>query len=125
LRYIFFPGRSPRGRTQFGPTVPPAPVESEPRTPNPYPPAPNPKPPVSFSIPSQGASNGTWSTSNQKVFNFEQTGALWRLIVIMAVPEESRFAVSLMVSLLPRKIEKRGYCSVALALLCQSTSEVA
>ena len=46
------------------------------------------------------------------------------LYVIMAVPEEIRFVVSLMVSLLPRQIEKRGYCSVALALLCQSTSEV-
>jgi len=45
---------------------------------------------------------------NQKVVNFEQTGALWRLIVIMAVPEESRFAVFLMVALLPRQIEKRG-----------------
>jgi hypothetical protein len=45
---------------------------------------------------------------NGKVVNFEQTGALWRLIVIMAVPEESRFVVSVMVSLLPRQIEKRG-----------------
>ncbi len=45
---------------------------------------------------------------NQKVFNFEQTGALWRLIVIMAVPEESRLVVSLIASLLPRQIEKRG-----------------
>jgi hypothetical protein len=42
----------------------------------------------------------------------------------MAVPEEIRFVVSLMASLLARQIEKRGYCSVALALLCQSTSEV-
>ena len=83
-------------------------MESEPRTPNPYPLAPNPEPPVSFSIPSHGASYGRWSTLNQKVVNFEQTGALWRLIVIMAVPEESRFAVFLMVALLPRQIEKRG-----------------
>ena len=120
-------GRPPRGRTVAAatPTLPPAPVESEPRTPNPYPLAPNPEPPVSFSFSSQGASNGTWSTLNRKVVNFEQTGTLWRFIVIMAVPEEGEFVVSLMVSLLPRKIEKRGYCSVALALLCQSTSEVA
>jgi hypothetical protein len=83
-------------------------VESEPRTPNSYPLAPNPKPPVSFSFLSQGASYGRWSVLNQKVVNFEQTGALWRLIVIMAVPEESRFAVSVMVPLLPRQIEKRG-----------------
>lgn len=61
---------------------------------------------------------------NRNVVTFEQTGALWRLIVIMAVAEEIRFVVSLMVSLLSRQIEKRGYCSEALALLCQSTSEV-
>ena len=61
---------------------------------------------------------------NRKVVNFEQTGALWRLIVIMAVPEESRFVVSLRVSLLPRQIEKEDYCSVPLALLCQSISDV-
>ena len=42
---------------------------------------------------------------NGKVFNFEQTGALWRLIVIVAVPEEGRFVVSVMVSLLPGQIE--------------------
>jgi len=45
---------------------------------------------------------------NRKVVNFEQTGALWRLIVIMAVPEWSRLVVSLIASLLPRQIEKRG-----------------
>jgi len=73
------------------------------RTPNPCPLAPNRKPPVSFSFSSQGASNGRWSTLNHKVFNFEQTGALWRLIVIMAVPEEIRFVVSLM-----RTREKRA-----------------
>jgi len=61
---------------------------------------------------------------NRKVVTFGQTGALWRLIVIIAEPEEGRFVVSLMVSLLFRQIEKRGYCSVALALLCQSASEV-
>ena len=110
MRYIFFLRRSPRGRTVAAatPTLPPAPVESEPRTPNSYPLAPNPEPPVSFSFSSQGASNGRWSRLNRKVVNFEQTGALWRLIVIMAVPEESRFVVSLRVSLLPRQIEKRG-----------------
>jgi hypothetical protein len=89
-----------RGRTVAAatPTLPPAPVESESRTPNPYPRAPT---PVPFS--SQGASNGRWSTLNRKVVNFEQTGALWRLIVIMAVPEEIRFVVPLM-----RTREKRA-----------------
>ena len=45
---------------------------------------------------------------NRKVFNFEQTGALWRLIVIMAVPEESRLVVPLIMSRLHWQIEKRG-----------------
>jgi hypothetical protein len=38
--------------------------------------------------------------------------------------EEDRCAVFLMALLLSRQIEKRGYCSVVLALLCQSASEV-
>jgi hypothetical protein len=38
--------------------------------------------------------------------------------------EEDRFAVFLMALLLSRRIEKRGYCSAVLALLCQSASEV-
>ena len=61
----------------------------------------------------------------RKVVNFEQTAALWLLIMIMAVPGESGFAVSRMASLSPWQIEKRGYCSGASALICQSTSEVA
>jgi hypothetical protein len=61
---------------------------------------------------------------HQEVVIFEQTGALWRLIVIIAVSEEGRFVVSLMVSLLSQPIEKRGYCSVARARLRQSASEV-
>jgi len=38
--------------------------------------------------------------------------------------EEDRFVVLLMVPLLSRQIEERGYCSLALARLCQSASEV-
>jgi hypothetical protein len=45
---------------------------------------------------------------NQKVVKFEQTGAVRLLILMIAVPEEIRFEVSLMVSLLARQIEKRG-----------------
>jgi hypothetical protein len=59
------------------------------------------------------------------VVNIEQTFALWLLMVIMAVPSESRFVVFLKVSLSRRPDEKRGYCSMTLALICQSTSEVA
>ena len=38
-----------------------------------------------------GAAYRRWSILNRKVVKFEQTGALWRLIVIIAVPEESLF----------------------------------
>jgi hypothetical protein len=41
-----------------------------------------------------------------------------------AVSGESRLVAFLKVSLLLRQIEKRDYCSVPLALICQSTSEV-
>jgi hypothetical protein len=49
-----------------------------------------------------------WSIVNRKMVKVKQTGTPWRLIVIIAVPEEGRFVVSLMVSLSPRQIEKRG-----------------
>jgi hypothetical protein len=66
---------------------------------------PNPEPPIlSLVLHSNPA---TPRGILRKVFNFEQTGALWRLIVIMGVPEESRFEVSLIVSLSPRRTENR------------------
>ena len=60
----------------------------------------------------------------------QEDGRFWTDMRAMAAycdhshTEEDRFVVFLMVSLLSRQIEKRGGCSVALALLCQSGSEV-
>jgi hypothetical protein len=58
------------------------------------------------------------------VVNCGQTGALWLLIVNMAMPEEGGFVVSLIVSHILEHIERRGYCAVALALICRSPLKV-
>ena len=56
--------------------------------------------------------------------NCEQTGAPWLLIVNMAMPEEGRFVVPLIVSPVLEHIERRGYCAVALGLICRSPLKV-
>ena len=45
-------------------------------------------------------------------------------MLIMAVTESSRITVPVMVMLSSLQVENRGYCSAALALLYQSTSQV-
>jgi len=53
--------------------------------------------------PSRGGSYERWSKLNRMVVKVEQTGAHFLLNVIMAVGEESRLLVSLMVLRLPRQ----------------------